>query len=64
MSSLVVGAILFTRRVARVGLSSLTSIRVWESGIERPRNRLVPRLAAVLGVEPADFTPGVRSDLA
>jgi transcriptional regulator with XRE-family HTH domain len=35
-----------------LGLSSPTRIRVWESGIERPRPRFVPRLAAVLGVEP------------
>lgn len=35
-----------------LGLSSPSRIRVWESGIERPRPRFVPRLAAVLGVEP------------
>jgi DNA-binding XRE family transcriptional regulator len=35
-----------------LGLSSPTRIRVWESGIERPRPRFVPQLAAVLGIEP------------
>lgn len=35
-----------------LGLSSPSRIRVWESGIERPRPRFVPKLAAVLGVEP------------
>jgi DNA-binding XRE family transcriptional regulator len=35
-----------------LGLSSPSRIKVWESGIERPRPRFVPRLAAVLGVEP------------
>ncbi|MGY1688438.1 helix-turn-helix domain-containing protein [Geodermatophilus sp. SYSU D00867] len=33
-------------------LSSPARIRVWELGLERPRPRLVPRLAAALGVEP------------
>lgn len=35
-----------------LGLSSPSRIRVWESGIERPRPRFVPKLATVLGVEP------------
>ncbi len=35
-----------------LGLSSPARVRVWESGIERPRPRFVPRLAAVLGVQP------------
>jgi transcriptional regulator with XRE-family HTH domain len=33
-------------------LSSPARIRVWEMGVERPRPRFVPRLAAVLGVDP------------
>jgi len=33
-------------------LSSPARIRVWEMGLERPRPRLVPRLAEVLGVDP------------
>ncbi|MGY1634918.1 helix-turn-helix domain-containing protein [Geodermatophilus sp. SYSU D01186] len=33
-------------------LSSPTRIRVWEAGLERPRPRYVPRLAAALGVDP------------
>ena len=37
---------------AKLELSSPARIRVWERGFERPRPRLVPRLAAVLGVEP------------
>jgi DNA-binding XRE family transcriptional regulator len=37
---------------AALGLSSPARIRVWESGLERPRPRFVPRLAAALGVDP------------
>ena len=33
-------------------LSSPVRIRVWETGLERPRPRFVPRLAAALGVDP------------
>ncbi len=36
----------------RLELSSPARIRVWESGLERPRPRFVPRLAAALGVDP------------
>jgi transcriptional regulator with XRE-family HTH domain len=35
-----------------LGLSSQARIRVWESGLERPRPRFIPRLAAALDVEP------------
>jgi hypothetical protein len=44
-----------------LGLSSPSRIRVWESGIERPRPRFIPKLAEVLGVEPLqllDVDPG------
>jgi hypothetical protein len=37
---------------AALGLSGPARIRVWESGLERPRPRLVPPLAAKLGVDP------------
>lgn len=36
----------------RLELSSPARIRVWETGLERPRPRFVPRLAAALGVDP------------
>src|SRR3954468_6489604 len=36
----------------RLELSSPSRIRVWETGLERPRPRFVPRLAAPLGGEP------------
>ncbi len=36
----------------KLELSSPARIRVWESGLERPRPRFVPRLAAALGVDP------------
>ena len=36
----------------KLELSSPSRIRVWETGLERPRPRFVPRLAAVLGVDP------------
>ncbi len=36
----------------RLELSSPARIRVWEMGLERPRPRFVPRLAAALGVDP------------
>ena len=36
----------------KLELSSPARIRVWELGLERPRPRHVPRLAAALGVEP------------
>ncbi|WNV75298.1 helix-turn-helix transcriptional regulator [Geodermatophilus sp. DSM 44513] len=35
-----------------LGLSGPARVRVWELGLERPRPRFVPRLAAALGVEP------------
>ncbi len=35
-----------------LGLSSPARLRVWESGLERPRPRFIPRLAAALGVDP------------
>jgi DNA-binding XRE family transcriptional regulator len=37
---------------ANLELSSPARIRVWETGLERPRPRYVPRLAAALGVDP------------
>jgi transcriptional regulator with XRE-family HTH domain len=46
---------------AKLELSSPARIRVWERGFERPRPRFVPRLAAVLGVQPLhllDVDPG------
>jgi DNA-binding XRE family transcriptional regulator len=36
----------------KLELSSPGRIRVWERGLERPRPRIVPRLAAALGVDP------------
>src|SRR3954466_5948438 len=36
----------------KLELSSPVRIRVWETGLERPRPRFVPRLAAALGVDP------------
>ncbi len=36
----------------KLELSSPARIRVWESGLERPRPRFIPRLAAALGVDP------------
>jgi transcriptional regulator with XRE-family HTH domain len=36
----------------RLELSSPARVRVWESGLERPRPRFVPRVAAALGVDP------------
>src|SRR3712207_9275792 len=36
---------------AKLELSSPARIRVWETGLERPRPRFVPRLAAALGVD-------------
>jgi transcriptional regulator with XRE-family HTH domain len=36
----------------RLQLSSAARIRVWETRLERPRPRFIPRLAAVLGVDP------------
>ena len=37
---------------AELELSSPVRIRVWETGLERPRPRFVPRLAAALAVDP------------
>ena len=37
---------------AKLELSSPARIRVWELGLERPRPRFLPRLAAAIGVEP------------
>src|SRR3954451_24784838 len=37
---------------SQLELSSPSRIRVWETGLERPRPRFVPRLAAALGVDP------------
>lgn len=37
---------------AKLELSSPARIRVWELGLESPRPRLLPRLAAAIGVEP------------
>jgi transcriptional regulator with XRE-family HTH domain len=36
----------------KLELSSPSRIRVWETGLERPRPRFVPRLAAAQGVDP------------
>src|SRR3954452_16512796 len=36
---------------AKLELSSPARIRVWETGLERPRPRFIPRLAAALGVD-------------
>jgi transcriptional regulator with XRE-family HTH domain len=36
----------------RLELSSPSRVRVWELGLERPRPRFVPRLAAAVGIEP------------
>src|SRR4051794_13837756 len=35
----------------KLELSDPARIRVWETGLERPRPRFVPRLAAALGVD-------------
>ncbi len=45
----------------KLELSSPARIRVWETGLERPRPRFIPRLAAALGVEPLHLL-GVDSD--
>lgn len=45
----------------RLELSSPARIRVWELGLERPRPRFIPRLAAALDVSPyhlLDVDPG------
>ena len=36
----------------KLELSSPVRLRVWETGLERPRPRFVPRLAVALGVNP------------
>ena len=36
----------------KLELSGPARIRVWQTGLERPRPRFVPRLAAALGVDP------------
>ncbi len=36
----------------KLELSSPARIRAWETGLERPRPRFVPRMAAALGVDP------------
>ena len=36
----------------KLELSSPARVRVWETGLERPRPRFVPRLASALGVDP------------
>ena len=43
-------------------LSSPARIRVWETGLERPRPRLVPRLAAALAVDPLYLLDVDRDD--
>ena len=45
-----------------LALSSPVRIRVWETGLERPRPRFVPRLAAVLGVDPFYLLDVERDD--
>ena len=45
----------------RLELSSPARIRVWEPGLERPRPRFIPRLAAAVDVSPyhlLDVDPG------
>lgn len=37
---------------AKLELSGPARVRVWETGLERPRPRFVPRLAAAVGVDP------------
>lgn len=46
----------------RLELSSPVRIRVWEKGLERPRPRFVPRLAAALGVDPLYLLDVDRDD--
>ena len=36
----------------KLKLSGPARVRIWESGLERPRPRFVPRLAAALNVDP------------
>ena len=43
-------------------LSSPVRIRVWETGLERPRPRFVPRLATALGVDPLYLLDVDRDD--
>lgn len=45
-----------------LGLSSPSRIRLWESGAEHPRPRFVPRLAAVLRIEPLQLLDVDPSD--
>ena len=53
-----------TREVlaTKLELSSPVRIRVWETGLERPRPRFVPRLAAALGVDPLYLLDVDRDD--
>ena len=46
----------------RLQLSSPARIRVWELGLERPRPRFVPQLAAALKVEPLHLLDVDASD--
>ena len=46
----------------KLELSSPVRIRVWETGLERPRPRFVPRLAAALGVDPLYLLDVDRDD--
>lgn len=38
-----------------LGLSSPSRVRTWETGLEHPRPRVVPRLAEVLHVDPLEL---------
>jgi transcriptional regulator with XRE-family HTH domain len=38
-----------------LGLSSPARVRLWESGLENPRPRLVPAMASLLKIEPLDL---------
>ena len=46
----------------KLELSSPVRIRVWETGLERPRPRFVPRLATALGVDPLYLLDVDRDD--
>src|SRR3954451_22022301 len=46
----------------KLELSSPVRIRVWETGLERPRPRFVPRLAPAVGVDPLYLLDVDRDD--
>ncbi len=47
---------------AKLELPSPLRIRVWETGLERPRPRFMPRLATALGVDPLYLLDVDRDD--